>query len=93
MEITEQVRLTDVVKLPFFSLYFLTDVGVRVRFCYLPAERKSGSAVCHSSEASVEMKANDKPAQIMILYLSFKNHCEGLYFCVYFECDAKFCPS
>lgn len=102
MEITEQVKLTDLVKLSFFSLYFLPDVGVlctSATVCVprvasvISAERKSSSAVRPSTGASVEITSNDQPAQIRILYLSFRNHCAGLNFYVYLKCDTEFLPS
>lgn len=46
--------------------------------------------VCRSSKDIVEITSNDKPAEIMILYVSFSNHCAELSCCVDFKNDTKF---
>lgn len=59
--------------------------------CYLPAERKSSSVVCHITQDSVKITSNDQPAQIMILYLSLENHCARLNCAADLKYDTKFC--
>ena len=85
MEIIEPVKLPDVVKSPFNSLYFyyltLTSgfhsmsLNASNSSCYLSAAPK----------ASVEITSNDQPAQIIILYIYRSgSHCARLKIHIFF---------
>lgn len=97
MQIREQVKLTDVVGMVLFSLGVPAAVGVlstsaadcmpHVLLLSLCRKKKQLCGLSRT-EAPVETTSNDRPAQIMILYLSLRSHCAGLNFS-----DTEFLPT
>lgn len=89
MEIIKPGKLTDVEKLSTDPFFFMSTIECEcLTKLLLSISRKKKQLW---TKDSVEITSNDQPAQIMIFYLSFENHCAGLKCSLDLKYDRTFC--